>query len=213
MYEKHNRICIALFLFCIFASLFSPKTPEQVQAKSIPVETKTQTWKVEKWLSKPHTQTWTSTISNKEEWRKECDSICKSLELQRLWIRKEIADSLIVNCKAIASDPRKCVIVWASIVVNESSWGLHCRKNNKYSCFWIMWKQNYKSYDDATLHFVWKFERWWYKANDMSFFYSKSWTLPPSRFCISEDSSWSAVWCPNWLKNSSAVFNSLNNFF
>lgn len=146
-------------------------------------------------------------------WRPSCDADCKIKELIKIWVREEIADSLITNCKAIADDARKCVIVWASIVINESGWGYKCRKANQYNCFWIMQNENYKSYHDATLHFAWKFQKWWRNAEDMSFFYSPRWSLPRSRYCTSEDSSGSTIWCPNWLRNSSLVFNKLNKSF
>jgi len=34
-----------------------------------------------------------------------------------------------------------------------------------------------------------------------------------SRFCTSEDSSGSLIWCPNWLQISSYVFNTLQKKF
>ena len=162
---------------------------------------------------------WRQAISKEKSWallyesNAQCDKECKIDKLIEVGIIPEIAESLVTNCKALADDPRKCVLVWASIVTAESSWWKNCRKNNQYNCFGIMQSNNYKSYSDATLHFAWKFQKWWRNAKSMEFFYPKRWETSPSRYCVSEHSSNSSKWCENWLKNSSAVFNKLNKLF
>ena len=213
MYENNKLLCSALFLFCILASLFSQKIPEQVQAKSISVETKAKTWKVEEWLSEPRSETWTSTVSNKEEWRKECNSVCKIDELKRIGIIPEIAESLVTHCKNLADDPVNCIKVWAFIVKVESSWGNRCKTSNKYNCFWLSVKENYKSYSDWTLHFVWKYNRFWKNQKTPNSFYSNSpnWK-PVTNFCLTEVSSW-LPYCKNWHRTAWSVFNYLNNLF
>ena len=138
-----------------------------------------------------------------------CDAECKIETLKDIGIRPEIAERLVNNCKALADDPVMCLRVGASIVTAESSKWWKCKKSNPYNCFWISWKHEYKSYDDAVLHYVWKWNKYWYKAKDMTHFYSPSWKLPPTRFCVSEHSSDSSIGCPNWLKNSSSTFNKL----
>ena len=55
-----------------------------------------------------------------ENAKRTCDVECKIKTLKDIGIRQEIAESLVNNCKAMADDPRKCVIVGASIVKNES---------------------------------------------------------------------------------------------
>jgi hypothetical protein len=105
------------------------------------------------------------------------------------------------------------VIAGASIVISESWWGKNCMKSNKYSCFWIMKGNNYKSYEDATLHFSWKFQKWWKNAKSASFFYPRRWEVSPSRFCTSEVSSWSPVWCENGRKNAQSVWDKLEKVF
>jgi len=57
-------------------------------------------------------------------------------------------------------------------VKNESGGGYKCRKYNKYNCFGLQAKDAYKSYDDAVVHWVGKFSKRWYKAQNMGFFYS-----------------------------------------
>lgn len=151
---------------------------------------------------------------NKQETRwKACDAECKVKTLIELGIREEISESLVINCKALAEDPRKCIIIWASIVKNES-WGwFKCRKANRFNCFGIMVADEYKSFNDGVLHFIWKYNRYWYKANSMSFFYPPAWWVSKSRYCTSEASSGSDVGCPNWLRNSQTVFNKLSEIF
>ena len=213
MFYENKTLCTILFFFCIFGAIFSPMIPEQVQAKSIPIETKTQTWKVETRLSKPLANSWTISKSDKKEWRKDCDSVCKSLELQRLWIIEPIANSLITNCKALSSDPRKCIIIWASIVKNESGGWLQCKKSNKYNCMGLSVKADYKSYNDGVLHWIAKYEKHWYKAENSWFFYPDKWKVSPSRFCTSEYSSGSDIGCPNGKRNAQMIWEKLDKIF
>lgn len=139
-----------------------------------------------------------------------CNAECKISELSKKGIRDEIARSLVINCKDLAKDPVMCIKIWASIVKNES-WGWYvCKKYNKYNCMWLGVKDQYKSYNDWVLHWVGKYNKRWYKAKNMSFFYSPAWKLPPSSYCTSEDSSNTAIGCPNWLRISSSFFNSLS---
>lgn len=169
-------------------------------------------------------KTWTGLQTNtgsttlpepKKDWAKhpekkvECDSDCKIKTLIDLGIRKEIASSLVINCKALADDPVHCIKFWASLVANESGWGYKCRKRNQYNCSGMDVSAEYKSYNDWVIHWIWKYNKYWYKAKDMSHFYSVEWTLPPTRYCTSEVSSNSSIWCPNGLKNSTIFFNKL----
>jgi hypothetical protein len=142
-----------------------------------------------------------------------CDQECKKQELIKIWVRDEIAISLVDNCKALADDPRKCVIAWASIVISESSWWYKCRKNNSYNCFGIMQNNDYKSFNDATLHFAWKFQKWWRNAKSASFFYPSRGSYSPSRFCVSEHSSNSIIGCPNGQKNAQSIWDKLEKVF
>lgn len=227
-YETHSKICISAFCISFFGYLFSPSytipvSIQEVSAKEATtttgsvesrVDAKIQAWGKEDWQKK---QLWTK-LDGWVSWPLQakpetipisCDADCKIRELTRLGIRSEISTALVTNCKALARDPLMCVKIWASIVKNESGGGFKCRKYNQYNCFWLQVKDNYKSYNDSVLHWVWKYENRWYKAKNMSFFYSSAWNLPPSRYCTSEDSSNTAIWCPHWLKISTDFFNSL----
>lgn len=138
-----------------------------------------------------------------------CDSKCKIDQLITLGIRKEIASSLVINCKALADDPVHCIKFWASLVKNESWGGYKCRSRNQYNCSGMDVSAQYKSYNDGILHWIGKYNKYWYKAKDMSHFYSVAWQLPPTRYCTSEDSSRSKVGCPYGLRNSTSFFNKI----
>lgn len=221
-----TKVHSIIFIFCICLSLISPPYNQGiVQAKS---EEKTASWmenklyapvqssgktnpeKDRKQVKYSDESKWKSSILNKNT---ECWVDCKIEHLKDIGIIPEIAESLVQNCKNIADDPRKCVLVWASIVIAESGGWKNCRKNNKWNCFGIMQDNKYKSYSDATLHFSWKFQKWWRNAKSMEFFYPPAWQVSKSRFCTSEHSSNSSIGCPNWLKNSSTVFKKLEKLF
>lgn len=218
LYANPNKIHGYILLACIASFLISPSYNQKfVQAKS----EETNTGKVETRLDAPVQMS--GAIDKKKQYyvwwwldkviQESCWVDCKIKHLENIWIIPEIAESLVQNCKNIADDPRKCILVWASIVIAESGGWKNCRKNNKWNCFGIMQDNKYKSYSDATLHFSWKFQKWWRNAESMSFFYPPAWQLSRSRYCTSEDSSGSSIWCPNWLKNSSAVFKKLDKLF
>ena len=213
---------ILSFLFAFY--FLSPDTsipilPENVSAQ----ETKTETGSMESWVvsqvqvrGKENTtksKTWDNKKSVNTVRPSSCNSECKIETLKDLGIRPEITESLVNNCKALADDPRRCVIAWASIVISESGWGWKCRKNNKYNCFWIMQNNDYKSYNDATSHFAGKFQKWWRNAKSASFFYPSKWNVSPSRFCTSGDSSNSSIWCPNGQKNAQIIWDKLEKLF
>ena len=52
-----------------------------------------------------------------------------------------------------------------------------------------------------------------YKAQDWYFFYWDRGVYPPSRYCTSEHSSNSAVWCPNGRNNFNATWNVYKSIF
>lgn len=229
-HENRNLIHQIIFVLCILFSLISPpynqgmawsketKTTSGSVATGM-VSTVQNNWKAD---TKKHKSILIET--NRHDWlvwktsswgngNAECNQECKINTLTGIGIRQEIAVSLVENCKALAEDPRKCVIAWASIVTSESSGWWNCRKNNKYNCFWIMQNNNYKSYNDATLHFAWKFQKWWRNAKSASFFYPSRWQKSPSRFCVSEHSSNSVIWCPNGQKNAQIIWDKLEKKF
>lgn len=217
-YEKYSKLCISCAIFCLSAYIFSPEKGMKVSIAEVSAKEATTTTGSMEARVDAKIQTWGKEVKPEisiQVWEKLiqkvsiCDAECKIRELTRLGIRSEISTALVKNCKALADDPVKCLKMWASIVKNESGGGYNCRKYNKYNCFGLQVKDAYKSYDDAVLHWVGKFSKRWYKAQNMGFFYSPAWSLPPSRYCISEDSSNTAIGCPHGLKISTDFYNSL----
>lgn len=157
--------------------------------------------------SKPTTEE--RIITNRINTISNCDTKCKVDQLTKLGIRPEIASSLVTNCKALADNPVHCIKFWAALVANESGGWYKCRSRNQYNCSWMDVWDNYKSYNDGILHWIGKYNRKWYKAKDMSHFYSVAWSLPPTRYCTSEASSKTSVGCPNWLRHSTSFLNKI----
>lgn len=218
MYENSIKTNLIIFSFCTFLYLLSPSTDISVFAEQGKTNKVESTWSTsKKWMEfkmdAPISHSGKTNWKKEELWKLECNTECKVKTLIDIGIREEIAESLVINCKALAENPVHCIKIWASIVKNESWWWFKCRKSNDYNCFGIMVADEYKSFNDGVLHFIWKYNRYWYKANSMSFFYPPAWQVSKSRFCTSEYSSWSSVWCPNWLKNSQAIFNKLDKLF
>lgn len=226
MCENYPTLCISCFIFCISFYILTPEkgmkvSMSEVSAKEVQTATgKTATgvslWLSDEWRDNQEEKKWyeNSSWKNGEIWWKvECGAECKIDTLKKLGIRDEIAESLVTNCKALADDPRKCVIIWASIVKNESWWGYKCKTSNKYNCFGLSVKDKYNSYNDGVLHFIEKWNKFWFKAKDMSHFYSPAWKLPPTRFCTSEDSTGTSIGCPAWLRNSTIIFKKLDSAF
>ena len=221
MYEKYPYLCISAFCISVLFYIFTPEKGMKVYVPEVSAkEVTTATGKTAKGISM-EIQAWGEEDSKEEwklvEWIKEwndkiwvCDSKCKISELQKKGIRDEIAHSLVINCKALTDDPVQCIKIGASIVKNESWWWFKCRAYNKYNCFWLQVKDDYKSFNDWVVHWVGKYEKRWYKAKNMAFFYSPAWSHPPSRYCTSEHSSNTQIWCPHGLKISTGFYNSLS---
>lgn len=123
-------------------------------------------------------------------------------QVKHLWFREAPTVSLISNCKASSRDPRHCILVGLTLMYNEAG----NKQNSKAcitrnNCFWVnSWKKVYSSLDEWSENWVQKYNRYWYKADWASFFYSSSGKVSKSRYCTSEISSNSSVWCPSGLK-------------
>lgn len=122
-------------------------------------------------------------------------------QVKHLWYREAPTVSIIWACKASSRDVQKCILVWLTLMYNEAGNKQNSKAcTTRNNCFGInSWKTVFKSYDEASERWVNTFDKWWYKAESPSFFYSEKWKLSPSRYCVSETSSNSAVWCPRWL--------------
>lgn len=96
----------------------------------------------------------------------------------------------------------KCIKVSFAIMCNESS----CWKYYKnYSIHWI--QKDFNSELEAINTFTKTYYKYWYKAKDWSFFYWTANKSAPSRYCTSEESSWSIWHCPNWRKHFDYFYN------
>lgn len=93
---------------------------------------------------------------------------------------------------------KHCIKTWLSIAYAESSW------KDLQTQFWL------KSKDKSYKKWVKSYKKFWYKAQDWWYFYGYNKDkLAPTRYCVSEDSSWTVGWCPNWKKNFESIFFNL----
>lgn len=123
----------------------------------------------------------------------------------KLGYREDPTRAIFAVCKDNAQDPVHCLTVALTLMLNESGAGqksVACTK--RHNCLGVKsGKTSYKTYEDGMNAWVAIYNKYWYKAQSASFFYSPKWKLPPSRYCTSEHSSNSSVGCPNGLKIAS----------
>ena len=123
----------------------------------------------------------------------------------KLGYREDPVRAIFASCKNKAKDPVHCLVVWLTLMYNEAWAGqksIACTK--RHNCLGVKsGKTSYKTYEDGMNAWVAIYNKYWYKAQSASFFYSQKWKLPPSRYCTSEHSSNSSVGCPNGLKIAS----------
>lgn len=210
-YEKLYQISFAiatLFAFTMFSS--NLETTQRVYwAKT---ETKASTGVLE--TKKDRAEDSQEPIRQIKEEKPNCDAECKVETLIKFGITSKLANLIVSECKEWAIDPRHCIIVASSIIINESGGGKSNACVKRFNCMWI-WsgKVAYTSYEESIANWVQKYNRWWKNAKDMSFFYASSWEIPPSRYCMSEDSSDSNVGCPIGKKITTNTWNKLNKLF
>ncbi len=217
MYANLNKIHGYILVTCTFFALISPDyNQEIVQAK--PKE-KTSSW-VEREVHAPVSSTGEvdrkektdSKVDSKWSWvdkltQGTCWVDCKQKQLEKAWINPNIAPVLIAECKKQDIEVVNCIKIWASILWAESSGWNRCSKLN---CFWVLWK-SFNSYEESVQDWVKRFWKYWYKQKNPSAFYSDSkWRIPKTKYCMSESSSWSSWFCPNWAKHAWTVFNRLD---
>ena len=92
----------------------------------------------------------------------------------------------------------QCIRIWLAIAKAECSW------KDTWTPFWL------QSEDKSYKKWVSSFKKYWYKANHMSFFYWANGKAWPSHYCLSEYSSNTEGWCPNWAISSQIVYESLH---
>lgn len=132
-------------------------------------------------------------------------------QVKHLGYREAPTISLISTCKASSSDVKKCILVWLVLMYNEAG----NQQNSKAcidrnNCFGInSWKAVYSSLDEWMENFVQKYNKYWFKAESASFFYSSAWKVSKSRYCTSESSSNTEIGCPRWLLIASKKWDQL----
>ncbi len=115
-----------------------------------------------------------------------------------LWAKQDLIDTLRDACET-ADDPHHCFGVWLAISNAESNmW----KAKSSHWYFWLVWAK-----DKSATRRVQTYKRKRYKAKNGYFFYGSKGKLAPSRYCTSEHSSNSNVWCPNGAKNFDTVRN------
>lgn len=155
--------------------------------------------------AKNEVKTSTGVLETKKDWKENSRKVRTPEEIfdqiNHLWYRKEPTISLISTCKAFSWDPRHCILVWLTLMYNEA-WNQQNSKAcvDRNNCFGIQsGKKSYSSLDEGMENFVQKYNKYWINAEWPEFFYSKSGSLPKSRYCTSETSSGSSIGCPRWL--------------
>lgn len=150
-------------------------------------------------------------VENVSKIRMNCNANCKIKALIDIWINKNLSKEIVNVCKELAKNPVHCIKYASSVSSAESGWWKKCYKNN---CFWIKaWSVWYKNLNDWVIDWVTRYNKYWWKATSMNQFYAPKGKLPYFRYCTSEHSSLSKVWCPFWLQHSSSTFNKLNKLF
>ena len=208
IYEQHNiKIHSIIFILCVLFTLFSPPYNQSSAQQNVikeatggmaswMVETVQDNWKKDK----APTNVWSG-------WQNSCWVDCKQKQLEKAWTNPNIAPVLIAECKKQDIEVVNCIKIWASILWAESSGWNRC---SKFNCFWVLWK-SFKSYEESVQDWVKRFWKYWYRQKNPSAFYSDSqWRIPKTKYCMSESSSWSKWYCPNWHKHAWNVFNMLD---
>jgi len=67
-----------------------------------------------------------------------------------------------------------------------------------------------QSKDKSYKKWVSSYKKFWYTARDGHFFYGDWGEYGKSRYCTSEESSWSSKGCPNWRRNFNSVYYNIN---
>ena len=132
-------------------------------------------------------------------------------QVKHLGYRESPTVSLISTCKGSSWDPRHCILIGLVLMYNEA-WNQQNSKAciDRKNCFGIQsWKKSYSSLDEGMENWVQKYNKYWYKADSASYFYSKAWKVSPSRYCTSEDSSGSNIGCPHGLSIASDKWSKL----
>ncbi len=209
----------------IIQPLWNVKTPATVQkwisVKTVNPSTTSHTEKESKPTVQNKPPAPTKTIkainiapTNQTPLKSNCNTDCKIETLIKLGITSNLSNLIVSECTEWAIDPRHCIIIASSILINESGGGKSNACKTRYNCFWVAsWWRVYSSLQEWVSQWVSIYSRKWYKAKDASFFYPDKWKYSPSRYCVSETSSNSGIGCPFWQKHMQNVWNKLDKLF
>lgn len=115
-----------------------------------------------------------------------------------VWANENLINELRDACQS-AKDPQHCFWVWLSISNAESNM---CKAKSSHWCFGMVWAK-----DKSAYRWVKSYNKYRYKATNWLYFYGDRWVLSKSRYCTSEDSSWSKIGCPNWRRHFDTIYN------
>lgn len=120
----------------------------------------------------------------------------------RISWNENLVNGLRLFCEK-AVNQKHCL--WVGMGISKAEWNW---REGAHGYFWLMWSK-----DKSTENRVWRYNKYWYKAQDWFFFYGDKWRLATSRYCTSEVSSNSSVWCPNWKNNFNSFWIPYKNKF
>ena len=99
---------------------------------------------------------------------------------------KNVATALINECKSLPKekDPANCVLIGASILAAESSYGTNCTKHG--NCFGMEdGATKYKSKEDGVKDWVRRYAKFWFNQKTPDSFYSNTpKRIPITNYCI-----------------------------
>lgn len=226
-YELSSIFIMLAFLFGIasFSTTTYGGNKKQTNTWSVTVQKPEEDWKEDS--KEPIRQIenlpkiiWNKTKTNAEVISKTANPVKSSSirtpteiydQVKHLWYREDPTIALISTCKGASLRPDHCILVWLTLMYNEA-WNQQNSKAcvDRNNCFGIQsWKKSYSSLDEGMENWVQKYNKYWYKADSAWFFYSKAWKVSPSRYCTSEDSSGSSMWCPHGLSIASDKWSKL----
>lgn len=116
--------------------------------------------------------------------------------------KPEISQEIWKECET-ATNQTHCFGVAMSIAKAESYWSY-----GDHGYFGMM-----SSNDKSTKRWVVSYNRYWYKATNWHFFYWEDGKLWKSQYCHSEESSGTAVGCPNGRKNFDSFFTEYSRLY
>ena len=128
-------------------------------------------------------------------------------KIVKLW-GNNLWNIVIKQCDNYSKYPEHCKKINSAIASAESNFG---RNAHNYNIYWNS-KYKFKSFEQSIIQFNKTYNKYYWKPNyKPSDFYSNTPNRKPrTRYCMSEHSSNSSNYCPNWFKHSWNTFNYLS---